>query len=95
MGLFGAVGHWNDFMDTKLYVTNTKLYTVQFRLHELLNQIQAIVEEQKTYGGEISVVTPLAAQMTLTMVVLIPIMLVYPFIQKYYVKGIMIGAIKG
>lgn len=93
VGLFLAVNHWNDFFTTKLYVTNTKLYTLQFTLYELLNQVKAVATDST--GDGFVTVTPVGIRMTLTAVVTIPVMLVYPFIQKYYVKGIMIGAVKG
>ncbi len=94
-GLFAMVSHWNDFFTTKLYVTNTKIYTLQFVLYELLAQARAAAEQitdAKDIEGQI---TPKAMQMTMTAVVIIPIMCVYPFIQKFYVKGVMIGAVKG
>ena len=94
VGLFAAVAHWNNFFSTKLYITNTKLYTIQFKLYELLNQIRAITEST-TGDMNYDDITPMATRMTLTAVVVIPVMLVYPFIQKYYVKGVMIGAVKG
>ena len=92
VGLFLAVNHWNDFFTTKLYVTNTKLYTLQFTLYELLNQVKSLAQDTES---DFSAVTPVGIRMTLTAVVTIPVMLVYPFIQKFYVKGIMIGAVKG
>lgn len=94
VGLFSAVGHWNDFFTTKLYITDTKLYTLQFLLYELLNQITA-ASEQITGDDPMAQITPAGIRMTLTAIVVIPIMLVYPFVQKYYVKGIMVGAVKG
>lgn len=93
VGLFSAVHHWNDFFTTKLYVTKPALYTLQFQLYELLNQITAAAEQMADEKDII--VTPAGIRLTLTAVVTIPIMLVYPFIQKYYVKGIMVGAVKG
>lgn len=97
VGLFSAVAHWNDFFSTKLYVTSSKYYTLQFLLYETLNQIRALMDKETNPGGEFdyNALTPLGLQMTFTAVVTIPIMLVYPFVQKYYVKGIMIGAVKG
>lgn len=97
VGLFSAVAHWNDFFSTKLYVTSSKYYTLQFLLYETLNQIRALLDKETNPGGEFdyNALTPLGLQMTFTAVVTIPIMLVYPFVQKYYVKGIMIGAVKG
>lgn len=93
VGLFSAVHHWNDFFTTKLYITKPALYTLQFQLYELLNQITAAAE-QITDDRDLTI-TPAGIRLTLTAVVTIPIMLVYPFIQKYYVKGIMVGAVKG
>lgn len=96
VGLFVAVAHWNDFFTTKLYITSTKLYTLQFQLYELLNQVRAVADQTGGMGVDrYNVVTANGIRMTLTAVVVIPIMLVYPFIQKYYVKGVMIGAVKG
>lgn len=98
VALFSAVGHWNDFFTTKLYVTDTKIYTLQYLLYELLNQIQAASQQiQYETGTQLSMntITPTGIRLTLTAVVTIPIMIVYPFVQKYYVKGIMIGAVKG
>ena len=98
VALFLAVGHWNDFFTTKLYITDTKLYTLQYLLYELLNQIQAASQQiQYETGAQLGAnsITPTGIRLTLTAVVTIPIVIVYPFIQKYYVKGIMIGAVKG
>lgn len=94
--LFTAVGHWNDFFTTKLYITNPKLYTMQFLLYEMLSQVQAqaaqITNDQLLAG---TMATPTSARLTLTAFVIIPVMLVYPFVQKYFTKGIMMGAVKG
>ena len=92
--LFVAVSHWNDFFTTKIYVTNPKLYTMQFLLYELLNNIQTAVGQMGMEDRD-AYISPTGTRMTLTAVVIIPIMCVYPFIQKYFVKGIMIGAVKG
>lgn len=92
--LFVAVNHWNVFFTTKIYVTNPKLYTMQFLLYELLNNIQTAVGQMGTEDKD-AYISPTGTRMTLTAIVIIPIMCVYPFIQKYFVKGIMIGAVKG
>lgn len=94
VGLFSAVRHWNDFFTTKLYITKPKLYTLQFQLYELLNQITS-ASEQIAEQDRFSSISPIGIRLTLTAVVVIPIMLVYPFIQRYYVKGVMVGAVKG
>jgi len=94
VALFTAVGHWNDFFTTKLYITNTRLYTMQFVLYEMLTQVKAAAE-QISAEDPFATITPTGIRLTLTAVVVIPVMLVYPFIQRYYVKGIMVGAVKG
>lgn len=96
VALFSAVGHWNDFFTTKLYVTNPKLYTMQFLLYEMINQVQAQAS-QISNDTQLSAtaVTATSLRLTLTAVVTLPIMLVYPFVQKYFTKGIMMGAVKG
>lgn len=93
--LFVAVNQWNDFFTTKIYVTNTRLYPMQFLLYEMLNSIQTAVTQVNGYEDPEAFVSPAGVRMTLTAVVIIPIMCVYPFLQKYFVKGIMVGAVKG
>lgn len=94
VSLFTAVNQWNDFFTTKLYITNTKLYTLQFLLYELLNQITAAAE-QISSANPYATITPTGVRLTLTAIVVIPIVCVYPFVQRYYVKGLMVGAVKG
>ena len=94
VSLFTAVNQWNDFFTTKMYITNTKLYTLQFLLYELLNQVAAAAE-QIDISGPGAAITPTGIRLTLTAVVIIPILCVYPFVQRFYVKGLMVGAVKG
>lgn len=94
ISLFTAVNQWNDFFTTKLYITNTKLYTLQFLLYELLNQVTAAAE-QIDAAATASTITPTGIRLTLTAIVVIPIICVYPFVQRFYVKGLMVGAVKG
>ena len=99
--LFSAVGHWNSYMDTLIYVTDYKLYTLQYLLYEYINQAKNLATQiaQGSLGvSEIDpsrVVSPTSVHLTVTIVVIFPIICVYPFLQRYYVKGIMIGAVKG
>ena len=94
ISLFTAVNQWNDVFTTKLYITNTKLYTLQFLLYELLNQVTAAAE-QIDAAATVSTITPTGIRLTLTAIVVIPIICVYPFVQRFYVKGLMVGAVKG
>ncbi|SFG43350.1 carbohydrate ABC transporter permease [Oribacterium sp. WCC10] len=94
VSLFTAVNQWNDFFTTKLYITNTKLYTLQYLLYELLSQVTAAANQINNADPYASI-TPTGIRLTLTAIVVIPIIMVYPFIQRFYVKGIMLGAVKG
>ncbi len=99
VALFTAVAQWNAFQDTVLLVNDKNLYTLQFILYEKISQASsaatAINGSSSTSGSLASVATVTSVKMTVTMVVVIPIMLIYPFFQKYFTKGIMIGAVKG
>lgn len=99
VSLFLIVNHWNDFFTTQLYVTNPRLYTLQFLLYEFLAQVKntsnTVVTGNEALNATMNVVRTTGIRLTLTVVVMVPIMLVYPFIQKFYVKGVMIGAVKG
>ena len=94
ISLFGAVNQWNDFFTAKIYITNSKLQPLQFLLYEMLNRIQTAVSQMDDAEAE-TFISPVGVRMTLTAVVVIPILCVYPFVQKFFVKGIMIGAVKG
>ena len=99
VALFLLVNHWNDFFTTQLYVTNPQLYTLQFLLYEFLNQVKnsanAVITGNEAVVSASNAVRATSIRLTLTAIVIIPIMLVYPFVQKFYVKGVMIGAVKG
>ena len=96
VGLFSAVTQWNNVFDTKLYITNSKLYSLQFTLWEYYNQVKSIQETLEEMGGEMATAASTqSVRLTMTAITMIPIICVYPFIQKYYMKGIMLGAVKG
>lgn len=102
IAIFAAVGQWNSFQDTLVLVTNPRLYTLQFILYQYMNQANSIAAMLKNNEGLSSAIgslatmpTPLSIQMTVAVIAILPIMLVYPFFQRYFVKGVMIGAVKG
>jgi len=99
--LFSGVDHWLDFYTNLIYVQKRELYTVQYLLYLVVraNQANVILEQAAVSGGDVSLlragkVTPQAIQMATLMVATLPILFVYPFLQKYFVKGVLIGAIK-
>ena len=98
LAIFTAVGQWNSFMDTVLYITSDKLQTLQYVLYRYLSQAQAMAAIVAEGGGDASAagaVTAQSVKLTVTMVTVLPIFIFYPFMQKYFTKGIMIGAVKG
>lgn len=94
VALFVAIMHWNSWFDAYLYTNKQELKTMQSILVEILNQYQTSGANQTLIRGDQSI-TPDSIRMAATMVATIPIILAYPFIQKYFVGGMMSGAVKG
>lgn len=99
VAVFSAVNHWNSWQDNFFLIDNPALQTLQKTLLNYLNQAEAIAQQVKTAGGlsslQSNALSPMSIRMTMTMVVALPIIMVYPFMQKHFVKGIMVGAVKG
>ena len=103
IAIFGAVGHWNSFMDSILYMSGTpELQTLQHRLYIYLNQttslaslMQGGVSSSQAASAMAGVMDAKTIKYTISMVTVIPILAVYPFMQRYFEKGIMLGAVKG
>lgn len=92
--LFACIAQWNAFIDTQFYnAMNTDLYPLQYVLYNALQSISSI--EQITIGRRVQHVTPESLKMAITVITVLPIMLVYPILQKYFIKGLLIGSIKG
>lgn len=92
IGLYYAVATWNSYMPARLYIRNTDLYPVQHLLRQMLTAAN-LNELQE--GAEEIVLVPETVRYASIMIATIPIICVYPFIQKYFVKGVMVGSIKG
>ncbi len=102
VAIFAAVAQWNAFQDTLLLVTDNKLYTLQFTLYQYINQASSLKALVNSSTSSASMAASLASaqtatsiRMTVTIVVVTPIILIYPIFQRFFVKGIMIGAVKG
>lgn len=102
IAIFSAVTQWNSFQDTLIYITDQSLYTLQFLLYMYINQADSLAQAAQQAGGNLSGVAAAATQQTATsirttvaVVVVLPILFVYPLFQRYFVKGIMLGAVKG
>ena len=102
IAIWSAVGQWNSFQDTLMYITDQKLYSLQYLLYTYLNQASSLATMVQQSGGNVSAVanlatqqTPTSIRMTISVIVVLPILFVYPIFQKSFVKGIMIGSVKG
>jgi ABC-type glycerol-3-phosphate transport system permease component len=101
IAIFTAVGHWNSFMDTVIYIRDSRLFTLQYILYQYLRQSEMLVKQMMLMSGSqttadiAQTLTPLGVRMTITAFVSLPVLFIYPFFQKYFVRGIMIGAVKG
>lgn len=101
IAIFGAVGHWNSFTDSLIYMQSApNLYTLQHRLYIYLNQASNLKSLMQSGGSvsEAAIQSALSGKIikyTISMVTVIPILLVYPFMQRYFEEGIMLGAVKG
>ena len=100
VGLFVAVGSWNAWLDTLLYASgNPALTTLQYELQKLLSSsMNAGMNSVAATGAAASggqVTTPIALRSTITIVAAVPILFVYPFLQKHFVSGLTIGSVKG
>lgn len=93
IGLFYAVWHWNSFFDVVLYITKRELWPLQ----TLLREVVLTMSMAELNASMADLATPPSSSViaATVMVSTIPILVVYPFLQKYFVKGVMIGAVKG
>ena len=102
VAIFAAVAQWNSFQDTLLLITDDKLYTLQYTLYNYINQASSLKSLVNNSTNASAVAASMAhastatsVRMTVTIVVVTPIILVYPIFQRFFTKGIMIGAVKG
>ena len=102
VAVFVAVGQWNSWFDNHIYTRGTEsLKTLQYLLYNYLNEAQRIAEQLRNAtsgvdaGTLMQQISSKGIRMSITVLAALPIFLVYPFMQKYFVKGIMVGAVKG
>jgi len=102
VAIFSAVAQWNSFQDTLIYITDQSLYTLQYLLYMFINQANSLAQAMQNSGGNVGALvdaatsqTPTSIRMTISVIVVLPIIFVYPLFQRFFVKGIMLGAVKG
>ncbi|WP_416285439.1 carbohydrate ABC transporter permease [Paenibacillus barengoltzii] len=96
IGLFIALGYWNDWYNALLFISNSDLMPLQYYLYRLLGNMDGMRKAMMAAGAVVSSDIPTESlKMAMTIVATGPIMIAYPFIQRYFVQGLTIGAVKG
>lgn len=100
MGLFSALGYWNDWTNGLYYLSGTegqKIYSIQNLLNQMMSQIEFLSSSSAAgaVSSEISKVPATSVRMAIAFVAILPMLVIYPFLQKYFQKGIALGAVKG
>ena len=94
LSLFYAVGRWNGFMDSLLYISSQRYYPLQLKLFQIVFNAMSL-EVSQLEGSVVSDLIPESLRAASVVFATVPILLVYPWLQRYFISGIMIGAIKG
>ncbi|MET3851871.1 carbohydrate ABC transporter permease [Paenibacillus sp. OAE614] len=92
IALFNGVGQWNDFMTTKLYITDQSLYPLQMMLYEII--VQSQTQSMQNIGSVAIQTTTKGVQLATIVVTTLPIVVMYPILQRYFISGMMLGAVK-
>lgn len=95
IGLFYAVSHWNSWFDAVMYITDRKLWTMQVFLREIIRSAQVVDLVDPESYARAAIPQAEMVQMATIVITALPIVCVYPFVQKYFVKGVMVGSLKG
>jgi len=97
ISLFTGISYWNDWTNGLYYISNEKLYSIQQLLMKIMNNIEALRSNSNaSLLGTGAVELPGASiRMAMAVIGILPVMIIYPFIQKYLVKGVVVGAVKG
>ncbi|CAM3598316.1 carbohydrate ABC transporter permease [Marinicrinis lubricantis] len=93
IALFNGVSQWNDFMTTKLYITDQSLYPLQMMLYEII--VQSQTQSMQNIGGSFVIeTTTKGVQLATIVITTMPIVVIYPLLQRYFISGMMLGAVK-
>lgn len=95
LSLFSALNYWNDWYNCMLYITNENMFNLQYYLQRMLGSAEAMRIVAEKSGIALPSVPLESMKMAMTLIATGPIVLLYPFVQRYFVKGLTIGAVKG
>lgn len=94
MSLFSLAGHWNGYFTALLYLDDTKMHPIQMYLRRLLSAAENSGDPEMAILSMTEGVAPRSVQAAIIMIAMIPILCVYPFLQKYFTKGVLVGSVK-
>ena len=95
IGLFTALLLWNDWYSCMLFINDDKLYNLQYLLYRMIGNAEGMRNIMAQTGADLDIMPIESMKMALTVVVTGPIVFLYPVIQKYFVKGLTVGAVRG
>lgn len=95
VGLFSGLSYWNDWTNGLYYITDSKLLSIQALLNRMIQDIQALAANSTANSGALMQIPQVSIRMAIAFVAILPILIIYPFLQKYFASGIMLGAVKG
>ncbi len=98
MALFLSFGYWNDWFLSLLYISDSRLYTLQFLLQQIVLNVEFLAKNPgvgASLQGYIDSMPRESVRMAIAVLIVLPIALAYPFFQKYFISGLTIGAVKG
>jgi putative aldouronate transport system permease protein len=95
IGLFKALGYWNDWYNAMLYMNTSSKYPLQYMLYDMLAKAQAFAQIASQSGIQMASMPTESLKLAMAAVATGPIILLYPFVQKYFIKGVTIGSVKG
>lgn len=96
VGLLTGVAYWNDWTNGLYYITNEKLYSIQLLLNQMNQNIQFLANNASNLAGmDIGPLPSATVRMAIAVVAILPVIIIYPFFQKHFAKGITMGAVKG
>lgn len=95
IGLFTWLAYWNDWTNGLYYISDSGMLSVQALLNRMIQDIQALSAHSSMSSGGAMQIPQVSIRMAIAFVAIFPILLIYPFLQKYFANGIMLGAVKG
>lgn len=95
ISLFYALGYWNQWFNAMLYIEDSNLFPLQYLLMRMLRNVEAMKEMARTTGVSMGEIPTNSLRMATTVVAIGPIVLLHPYVQKFFTSGLTVGAIKG